>query len=257
VAEALDLPLSRPGGQPPVEATGMPLGRWLVLLAVAVVVLSAGLVWAYARWLAARRAVAVAGVDDGGQLRQETALPGFPVPPSRTGTQGRIDVAPPWRPVRIDLGDTVTARYDATDDRSYQTWLVYDERGGLIGGAGLQAQAIGGIQTLDLWFFERDEESDDPDTPMVTLVAHAAFDDPVFRARLGDRTVVPAAPGQRTVLRTPNLLLEAHVRTAEPEPGSAERSLRAASLSLTPRRATAGGVADNEPPVPLPFRRDE
>jgi hypothetical protein len=165
--------------------------------------------------------------------------------------------APPWRPERIDLGATVTAHYQASDDRFYQTWLVYDERGGLLGGAGLQALDVGGATTLELWFFERDEEGEGAETPIVTIVSQHGYGDKMFRARLGNRRIVAAVPGQQVRLETADLVLRVHILTVEPDAASDLPNLAAVSLSLTPERAAATPAPEEpEPPIPLPFRRD-
>jgi hypothetical protein len=168
--------------------------------------------------------------------------------------------APAWRPARIDLGDSARVEYDGADDRFFQTWLVYDERAGLVGSAGLKAQPVGSINTLDLWFFERDEEGEPHERPMVTLLARPALSEPVLRARLRDRELLPAEPGARTTLHAGELALEVIVEAVEPDPEEEELALRHVRLRLTPRRddvSDASAVGDEpDPPLPLPFRRE-
>ncbi len=254
LATNLAVALAEPAGQPAPEPSN---GRGLAgltgntALALLLAATAAGVVlsWAWLRGGTGARS---------GPARNSSVPDEFASPPP--AISDRPGSAPPWRPERIDLGNTVTASYHTDDDRFYQTWLVYDERGGLIGGAGLQAQPIGNVNALELWFFERDEEGEDVETPIVTIVSHAAYSDKVFRARLGDRNVIPAIPGQRTVLETTDLALEARIRSVDPEPDSTELNLSAVTLSLTPRRDSNRGATesmeDEEPPVPLPFRRD-
>lgn len=196
--------------------------------------------------------------------------------------------APPWRPARIELGETIDAQYHEAEHQAIHTWLVYDARGALVGGAGLLAQSIGDVNTLDLWFSDRDDVDQTARTPTVTFVSQRAFNDPVLRARLSDRRLIPAIPGQIARLETVDLLLQAEVLAVDPAPESQHASLIGLGLSLTPtpqpgtglHRAVAGRAqfddaevseADEDawtaamdaeideafdPPRPLSFRKD-
>jgi len=230
-------------------ATAMSLAemtRFVALLAlVAVLAAAAALSWAWVSW---RRQT--------GPFPASARSPDGLVLSSRD-TGARTGGAPPWRPQRVDLGRSFTARYHSGDERFYQTWLVYDERGGLVGGSGLQAHQIGSVNTLDLWFFKRDEEGDDVETPTVTIVSLAASRDGVFRARLGRRTIVAAVPGQTCTLAAADLALDARIQAVDPDPDGEMLGLSALTLALVVHRvAPAETVEDGEPPVPLPFRRD-
>ena len=121
----------------------------------------------------------------------------------------------PWRPLRIDLGTSATVSYEPSDERFYQTWLVNDERGSLVGGVGLRSQDIGRVGVLELWFFRRGESGTDEDTATVTLAAQAACDDGVIRARLGDRDVLTALPGGQRVLAVADLELDVEIAAAD------------------------------------------
>lgn len=144
--------------------------------------------------------------------------------------------APAWRPDRIDIGQTLDVRYQEGDNPSILTWLVYGQRGGLVGGAGLLAQPIGGINTLDLWFADRDDVDQTRKTPTVTFISQTAYEDPVLRARLADRRLVPAAPGRRLRLETADLWLDVEIIAAEPQEAAAHPSLRGLVLALTPHQ---------------------
>jgi hypothetical protein len=147
---------------------------------------------------------------------------------------------PPWRPERIELGRTFTAHYRSGEGtRFYQTWLVYDSEGSLLGGAGLQSQVIANVNLLELWFFERAAEGEEGGSPVLTIVSRAAYDDKLFRARLGNRELMPAVPGQRAVLSTAALELEAVIDAVSPEAGSADLGLESVAISLMPARAPA------------------
>ena len=182
------------------------------------------------------------------------------------GHGARLGQTQPWRPGRIDLGDTVTVRFDARDERLVQTWLLYNERSGLVGGAGLQVQPMGNVNTLVLWARVQDDEDEQTDTPLVTIMSQAAYDDTVLRARLGDQHVIPAVPGEAATLETLDLALDVQVRDVVPPPEAGQLSLATVTLALTPR-LTSGSVPaaasmedfiveDHEPPVPLRFRRE-
>jgi len=200
--------------------------------------------------------------------------------------------APPWRPARARLDQVIRAHYHAHEAPAIQTWLVYDGKGDLVGGAGLLAQPIGEINTLDLWFSDRDKIDQTTKTPTATFVSRAAYQDPVLRARLGNRLLVPAVPGQSVVLDTPYLRLDVTVESVEPPPHADDPSLSALALALVPRQAppfaAAGARGEDEarwaadlgdgdvgegelgdiddldggddeafdPPRPLPFRRE-
>lgn len=190
--------------------------------------------------------------------------------------------APAWRPNRIDMGQTVDARYQEGDNPSILTWLVYGPRGALVGGAGLLAQPIGGVNTLDLWFADRDDVDQTRKTPTVTFISQQAYEDPVLRARLADRRLVPAAPGRRLRLETVDLWLDVEVIAADPAEAGTHPSLRGLVLALTPHQRldlapsrSEGKASDEEddggweaaaldediqeafqPPRPLHFRRD-
>ncbi|MBK7780540.1 MAG: hypothetical protein IPJ58_07065 [Ardenticatenia bacterium] len=188
--------------------------------------------------------------------------------------------APAWRPNRIEIDQTVDARYLEGDTQSILTWLVYGSRGALVGGAGLLAQPIGGVNTIDLWFADRDDVDQTRKTPTVTFITTQAYQDPVLRARLADRRLMPATPGRRLRLETAELWLDIEVIDAEPQDGAAHPSLRGLVLALTPHqrldvvtpRPQAEISADDdggweaaldeeiddafEPPRPLQFRRD-
>jgi len=156
------------------------------------------------------------------------------------------------------LGDTITTRYRASDEHFYQSYLIHNERGVLAGSVSLQSQRIGSVNTIELWLVERNDDGTDVETPLVTFVTQAAYEDTVFRARLSDRQLVPAMPGQRTLLETANLSLDARVRSVEPDPESDTLSLAALTLSLTADRVARAGSSPPEadPPIPLPFRAE-
>lgn len=181
--------------------------------------------------------------------------------------------APVWRPARVTLGQTIRAEYLADETPSIQSWLVYNQRGGLEGGAGLLVRPVGEVNTLDLWFSDRDDVDQTTKTPKVTLAARAACNDPVLHAWLADRRVVPAVPGETVTLETLDLVLDVTVEAVDPPPHADDASLTAVTLALTPRRAeprAAGGArpalaaapaADDDAEGaherrPLPFRRD-
>lgn len=208
--------------------------------------------------------------------------PGFAPLPRPDGRTEALDLppslqrapqgsAPAWRPARIDLGASATVVFDARDEGFFQTWLVYDERAGLVASAGIKAQPVGSVTTLDLWFFERDEDGEEIARPTVTIVSRAAGREPVLRARLEDRPMLSAERGARHVLLAGGLALDVEVLEVEPPPEDEELDLRGLRLGIAPRRhggAAAGGddepvvgpgTSDDEagePPVPLPFRRD-
>jgi hypothetical protein len=236
----------------PAPARGSP-GGWAnltrtIALAALMAALAAGIAlwWAARRWRGDERPA-----PPDGHARSVTVVA------SPRGEPSRARGAPPWRPLRIDLGATATARFTAGDEHYYQTWLVYDERGGLVGGAGLQAHAVGSVSTLDLWFFKRDDEDADVETPTVTIVSPEAFHDGVFRARLGDRQIVAALPGQGCVLEAADLVLDVRLQTVEPAIGTDQLGVPSLTLALTPRRIeTSTEAEESDPPVPLPFRRD-
>jgi hypothetical protein len=150
--------------------------------------------------------------------------------------------APPWRPARIELGETIDAQYHEAEHQAIHTWLVYDARGALVGGAGLLAQSIGEVNTLDLWFSDRDDVDQTARTPTVTFVSQSAFNDPVLRARLSDRRLIPAIPGQTAKLETVDLWLEAEVLAVDPAPESQHPSLIGLGLSLTPHPQPGTGL---------------
>jgi hypothetical protein len=227
--------------------TGLTLGVLLRTVASLVLVAAAAaglaLFWAWWRWRRSGTSAPIPAAD----------APGTATGPTET-VRGRG--APPWHPLRVDLGDTAIARYTADDERYYQTWLVYDERGSLIGGAGLQAHPVGSVNALDLWFFKREDESgEDSNTPIITIVSEAAHGDGVFRARLGDRRAVPAVPGEACVLAAADLALDVRIDSAEPAPGSEQLGLASVTLTLRPRRQTPDG-GDEGGPGPLLFHRD-
>ena len=157
-------------------------------------------------------------------------LPASPASPGRRRGAG----APSWQPARVELGQTVDARYHIEDVQTIHTWLVYDPRGALVGGAGLMAQPIGGVNTLDLWFSDREDVDQTSRTPTLTFVTQRTFEDPVLRARLSDRQLVPAVPGRSTRLETVDLLLEVEVIAVEPPLEDGQPSLQALVLALTP-----------------------
>lgn len=205
------------------------------------------------------------------------ALQSVAGPPARGATSRQ---APVWRPNRIEIDQTVDARYREGDTQAILTWLVYSPRGALIGGAGLLAQPIGGVNTIDLWFADRDDVDQTRKTPTVTFITSPANQDPVLRARLADRRLVPATPGRRLRLETAELWLDVEVIEADPQDLAAHPSLRGLVLALTPhQRLDPGAVRPPaevpedddggweaaldeeiddvfEPPRPLPFRRD-
>jgi hypothetical protein len=255
LAQALGLATTRPAatGSDATPLTGIApaatygdVTRTIAALAlVAVAAAGLALAWAWWRW------------------RRSSMTPAEPGAPAAGASVGRTEAvrgrgAPPWRPLRIDLGDTAIARYRADDERYYQTWLVHDERGSLIGGAGLQAHPVGSVNALDLWFFKREDEStEDSDTPIVTIVSQAAHADGVFRARLGNRRAVPAVAGEQCVLEAFDLALDVRIEAAEPAPESEQLGLTAVALTLTPhRRLAPDDAVEIEPPDPLLFRRD-
>lgn len=221
-------------------------------------------------------------------LARTQAMPAMPSQataalPAQVGAVSRAAPsrqAPVWRPNRIEIDQTVDARYLEGDTQSILTWLVYGSRGALVGGAGLLAQPIGGVNTIDLWFADRDDVDQTRKTPTVTFITLQAYQDPVLRARLADRRLMPAVPGRRLRLETAELWLDIEVIEAEPQDGASHPSLRGLVLALTPHqrldlapsRAHAEPLADDdggweaalddaiddafEPPRPLPFRRD-
>ena len=93
---------------------------------------------------------------------------------------------------------------------------------------------------------------------MVTLLARPALSEPVLRARLRDRELLPAEPGARTTLHAGELALEVAVEAVEPDPQEEELALRHVRLRLTPHRDDLPDHAEEEPepPLPLPFRRE-
>jgi len=209
---------------------------------------------------------------------QATAtLPSASVQPPRGATSRQ---APVWRPNRIEIDQTVDARYREGDTQAILTWLVYSPRGALVGGAGVLAQPIGGVNTIDLWFADRDDVDQTRKTPTVTFITSTAYQDPVLRARLADRRLIPAMPGRRLRLETAELWLDVEVIEADPQDLAAHPSLRGLVLALTPHQRLDPGPArppaevpedddggweaalDDEiddvfePPRPLPFRRD-
>ncbi len=150
--------------------------------------------------------------------------------------------APAWQPERIELGQTVDAVYRADEGQDgIRTWLVYDRRGALVGGAGLMEQSIGGVKTLDLWFSDRDDVDQTSRTPTVTFVTERAHGDPVLRARLSDRLLVPTIPGKTTRLQTVDLELDVEVVSAETS-SPQHPSLGSVVLALTPRALPGTGL---------------
>ncbi|MFN2116044.1 MAG: hypothetical protein ACK2T6_10040 [Anaerolineae bacterium] len=147
----------------------------------------------------------------------------------------------PWRPLRISLGDAATVTYEPSDEPFYQTWLVSDGRGSLVGGIGLRSQSIGRVGVLELWFFRRDDLGTDEDTASVTLLTDAARGDSVLRARIGDLDVMPAVPGASTVLRAADLELAAEIAAAEPGASDDDVSLGIVTVVLKPRRGARLG----------------
>lgn len=92
-------------------------------------------------------------------------------------------------------------------------------------GPGLLAQPIGGVNTIDLWFADRDDVDQTRKTPTVTFITTQAYQDPVLRARLA-RPADAATPGRRLRLETAELWLDIEVIDAEPQHGAAHPSLR-------------------------------
>ncbi len=225
--------------------------RWLFIAALAVLLLAAG-TWLVIRGLAWRKAPGAAmPAEVEGAATPDDAF----APPRPTG-RGR-GAAPPWRPGRLYLGDTITTHYRAGDEPFYQSFLIHDTRGVLVGSVSMQSQRVGSVNTLDLWLVERDDEGGESETPLVTFAAGAAAQDSIFRARLSDRQVVPAVPGERAVLETAHLVLDARVRAVEPDPSQDGLQMDALTLSLTPERLSQPAQPpEAEPPIPLPFRSD-
>jgi len=144
---------------------------------------------------------------------------------------------------RIRLGQPVQAQYHADRSPAWRAWLIHDDRGDLIGGAGWQAQRVGNVNTIDLRLSDRDDFDQTTKTPIVRFVSYAAYSDPILHARLSDRRIVPAVPGQSVTLKTTDLVLEVTVDAAEPGPDADDTSLTALALSLTPRRAAPADAA--------------
>jgi hypothetical protein len=185
---------------------------------------------------------AVGGSDDSASAPPE---PDHSRADPDVGAQG----GPPWRPLRIDLGKSTTVTYEPAEGRLYQTWLVDDEQGDLVGGVGLRSQSIGRAQVLELWFFRRGDEGLDENTPTVTLVAPAAQEDGVLLARLGDRKVATVWPGERVVLTASDLELVADIAAAQSGTGDERAGLGTVTLVLTPRRTSfPGEQAAVDPP---------
>ncbi|RIL08390.1 hypothetical protein DCC79_13930, partial [bacterium] len=172
---------------------------------------------------------------------------------------------------RVTLGQTIRAEYVADETPPIQSGLGYNQRGGLEGGAGLLVRPLGEVNTLDLWFSDRDDVDQTTKTPKITLASRAACDDPVLRPLLADRRVVPAVPGETVVLETLDLVLDVTVESVEPPPHADEPSLTAITLALTPHRAEPRPATAPHPALavgrdeddegaqerrPLPFRRD-
>lgn len=225
--------------------------QWLVITSLAVLLLGAGAWLVYRGLLVRRRPQATGGAES---PPSATADDAFTV--QRPAGRGR-GAAPPWRPGRLYLGDTITTRYRAGDEPFYQSFLIHDTRGVLVGSVSMQSQRVGSVNTLDLWLVERDDEGREGETPLVTLAARAAAEDSIFRARLSDRQVLPAVPGERVVLETARLVLDARVRAVEPDPAEDGLRLDALTLSLTPERLTdQAQPPEADPPIPLPFRPD-
>lgn len=226
--------------------------RWLALLIAALALLGAG------AWLV-RRALGSAGTGAGGGPAAMPAEDDFGS--TRAAARGRGS-APAWRPGRLYLDDTITTRYRAGDEPFYQSYLVHDERGVLVGSVSMQSQRIGSVNTVDIWLVERDNDAAEGETPLVTFAAQAAVADSIFRARLSDRQLVAATPGAHALLESPHILLDIRVRTVEPDPDQAALQIADLTLSLTPTRASAAAerepaaVGEAEPPIPLPFRTD-
>jgi hypothetical protein len=185
------------------------------------------------------------------------------VPPSGDAARATRG-GPPWRPSRIDVGDEAVATPDADDPQYYQTWLVHDEHGGLVGGAGVRAQPVGGVRALELWFFRRDTMDDDGATPTVLVVPSSAHADGVFRARLGDRASIPAVSGTVTRLRSGDLGIDVEVLGTGSTEAPPAGALPPIALRLSPRRYTDAAEpaapsgedddASSDPPVPGPYR---
>lgn len=236
----------------------------------------------------ATSAIAVAGAAGGAGAGRAAPVGSTGMQPSAAGgpaATGRAlssRQAPAWRPDRIDIGQTLDVRYQEGDNPGILTWLVYGPRGALVGGAGLLAQPIGGINTLDLWFADRDDVDQTRKTPTVTFISQGAYEDPVLRARLADRRLVPVAPGRRLRLETADLWLDVEIIAADPQDAGAHPSLRGLVLALTPHqrldslppRVDPRAADDDDdggweaaaldediqeafqPPRPLNFRRD-
>jgi hypothetical protein len=251
LAAALGVTLTAASGLPAAPASRSALvdRAWLALVAAAVALLALG-AWLMRSGLR-RRAGGAAG---------EPSEPAPDAAFAATRPPGRGRVAPPWRPGRLYLGDTTTAHYRAAQEPFYQSYLVHSDRGVLVGSVSMQSQRIGSVNTVDVWLVERDDEGSDSETPLVTFAARAAVDDSVFRARLSDRNLVAAVPGQRALLETAHLVLEIQVRQVEPDPARDGLRLELLTLTLAPGPAVAGspsaGPDEVEPPIPLPFRAD-
>jgi hypothetical protein len=225
--------------------------RWLALLVGALALLGAG------AWLVRRALRSGSGTAGGPATLPADEDFGH----ARAATRGRGS-APAWRPGRLYLDDTITTRYRAGDEPFYQSYLVHDERGVLVGSVSMQSQLIGSVNTVDIWLVERDNDAAEGETPLVTFAAQAAVADGIFRARLSDRQLMPATPGAHAQLESPHILLDIRVRAVEPDPDLAALQLSDLTLSLTPTRPSpatareAAAVGELEPPIPLPFRTD-
>ncbi len=226
--------------------------RWLVLLLAGALLFALGL-WF---WRAGRHGHG----ETGGAPRAVGGAESDDFSGPRAPDRGRSS-APPWRPDRLYLGDTITTRCRAGEEPFYQSYLVHNERGVLIGSISMQSQRVGSVTTVNVWLVERDDEGLDGETPLITFAAPAAAEDNVFRARLSDRRVVAALPGERVLLTSAHLVVDIRVRAVQPGPDSDALSLEALTLSLTPDTTPPAGdvpsaAVDVEPPVPFPFRTD-
>lgn len=137
---------------------------------------------------------------------------GSPPPASTQPTEATASEAPEsgWQPEHVHLGRTLSTRYLGPDARFYRTWLVYDDDGGLVGGSGLRARRTGEIETLELWFFQRDDAPDSADPPFVALATPRA-------AGRMDVPVITAVAGHHFTLKTGGLVLLALVVDAVPD----------------------------------------
>ena len=154
---------------------------------------------------------------------------------------------------RLDVGDSVTTECDLSE-RFYQTWLLYDEQGGLVGSAGVQDKPIGQVGTLVVWLRAQFDDDDRLAPPQLYIVSESAYLDTMLRERLSDENsqVIPAEAGRVASLNAGQLALDVEVRGVRPSDGPTPRAV---AVRMGLRRVGAPATAilvaptvDAEPP---------